>query len=1209
MVDSDDTDRSTANNSDFDGPGDRTRFIYDGFDRRTSAVDSVGNQTVFQYDPAGNVVRSLQFGPVGGVSPTSDGPDLLKIQVSVNGVVQIGNLVNANLLAAAEYLYDELGREIQTDDVLFVNTTSTQRAPDVDDGAIDLGKGNLTPGDNQHILGISGVAILGRVSSRHEYDRNSRQTFSVEDDSDGTRIFYDGAGRVIKLFDAAGNTIEYAYDDNSNLIETRETDVSQVGGVASEVFLTTSFFDSLNRLERQVDNIGQAVNYRYDSRSNLVAMADAQGPMQGEQIVRRAFANGALTVNDINSFGNVTVYTHDGFNRRILEEIVLTVSGYGDGLSIGASTEGIKNKVGSPDSFLPARDLTHGGGDGIIRIGTTYDNNSLVSSRIDDQGNVTLYLYDNLNRQVTETKGLTTLSPLSKVLILGSRQIVTPTAATINNPAFIATSKIDAQLADAAARLALVAALFPPLANQIDDSPPTTIVYGYDPDNNVLIKEDENDNEFFTKYDALNRAVAVRIYRSGQSDSYVVDPIIPLAPVSDPSNPSTGFPAVAGSNKQGFEYDGLSRLVFATDNNSPTQLTDDSEVRYSYDSLSRLIEESQRIGSAGSSLVVSTGWRANDLKIDLTYPNERVLNYTYDTLDRIDKIADSGAALPLVDYDYIGVGRVLVRTLPQNGTRQTYLNNAGTADVGYDGLRRVVQLRHLRSNNSLIVGFTHSYDRANNKLSEVKLHDAVNSEAYEYDSAYRLTMFDRPSLGAVAPLQKNFVLDGVGNWSQVDAETRDYSSFNEITSRNGVALFYDDNGNLTDDGSNSYQWDAFNRLRIVTRNSDGLVIAEYGYDATGRRASKSVQNSGVFNGYSAYYYDGSILIEVRNAAGTLAQQYVYGNYVDEALVQDTNLNGDGNATGAGDRRLFYHQNTQFSTYALTTVAATIVETYMYEAFGKQTVVVGAAITPGGSSTVGNLFLFTGRQLDSETGLIYFRTRYMDALQGRFISRDTIGTWTDNQSLGNAYTYVGNNPISGLDPDGTKGRLKKAVQGVVKAVTNVVKTVVKNTVTSVKSIAKITVFAAKSIVKAVAFVAKRIFATVKAINQAIPRLLKVMWANTIRGVNPFKIAKSKPFYGLYCGKVADGFIQTTLSNGTFSPPPINALDACCAQHDTCAQAWSVFVSYSEEEQNCNSCICACSRTVVCSSITSSAKEWRECRAAQRSIQIVFCRLGY
>jgi YD repeat-containing protein len=286
------------------------------------------------------------------------------------------------------YLHDELNRQYQSDYSLFVaNGVSPVRTPDIKDGP-------LTPDDN-------------KVTTRTEYDRNSRVTFTLEDDEDpdtleneGTsRIDYDGADRQIKTTDAEGNMVEFAYDDNNNLIETKETDVSQIMGIADEVFLTTYFYDSLNRLQRTVDNIGQAMYYRYDSRDNLVAIADAQGPVTGATIDRRAFSDGALTVNAINDFGNVTQYFYDGINRKVLEEQILTLSGEGDGIHIGANIFGVKTTTPTPDT-------NQGGGDGIIRTGYVYDDNSLLSALIDDQGNITLYLYDNLNRQVTETKGL-----------------------------------------------------------------------------------------------------------------------------------------------------------------------------------------------------------------------------------------------------------------------------------------------------------------------------------------------------------------------------------------------------------------------------------------------------------------------------------------------------------------------------------------------------------------------------------------------------------------------------------------------------------------------------------------------------------------------------------------------------------------------------------------------------------------------------------
>ena len=57
------------------------------------------------------------------------------------------------------FLYDELNRPFQTDRVLFVNSTPTVRQADVADGAIALGKENLTPADELARSGIAGVNI------------------------------------------------------------------------------------------------------------------------------------------------------------------------------------------------------------------------------------------------------------------------------------------------------------------------------------------------------------------------------------------------------------------------------------------------------------------------------------------------------------------------------------------------------------------------------------------------------------------------------------------------------------------------------------------------------------------------------------------------------------------------------------------------------------------------------------------------------------------------------------------------------------------------------------------------------------------------------------------------------------------------------------------------------------------------------------------
>ena len=86
-------------------------------------------------------------------------------------------------------------------------------------------------------------------------------------------------------------------------------------------------------------------------------------------------------------------------------------------------------------------------------------------------------------------------------------------------------------------------------------------------------------------------------------------------------------------------------------------------------------------------------------------------------------------------------------------------------------------------------------------------------------------------------------------------------------------------------------------------------------------------------------------------------------------------------------KYYYHQNHLYSVMAMTDASGAVVERYRYDAYGKQTVFSPDGTTVRATSSVGNSVGFTGRTVDSETGLMYFRARYMSTSLGRFIGRD------------------------------------------------------------------------------------------------------------------------------------------------------------------------------------------------------------------------------
>ena len=333
---------------------------------------------------------------------------------------------------------------------------------------------------------------------------------------------------------------------------------------------------------------------------------------------------------------------------------------------------------------------------------------------------------------------------------------------------------------------------------------------------------------------------------------------------------------------------------------------------------------------------------------------------------------------PAVQYAYDALSRRTSLMLP-NGTQTTYT---------YDPASQVTNILHkITATSAQINKADYVYNNVGNRTS---LTDRRGAQAFGYDNLDRLTSATHP-----LTLNQSFSYDAVGNRLNNASQ---HNAGNQLTEDAGFTYIYDANGNLTrktiktNGNHTDYTYDAENRLVKVEEFAAGATTpaatSTYRYDGLGRRIEK------VGNGLTRrYVYDGEDILLEYDETNTLLARYTHGPGIDEPI-----------AMTRGGSTFFYHQDGLGSVTDLTDATASTVKAYAYDAWGNQVETTG---------TLENPYTYTGREVDQETGLYYYRARYYDPIIGRFILEDPAG-FVDGPNI---YSYVRNNPLNNKDPLG------------------------------------------------------------------------------------------------------------------------------------------------------------------------------------------------
>jgi RHS repeat-associated protein len=369
--------------------------------------------------------------------------------------------------------------------------------------------------------------------------------------------------------------------------------------------------------------------------------------------------------------------------------------------------------------------------------------------------------------------------------------------------------------------------------------------------------------------------------------------------------------------------------------------------------------------------VVSYQYDANSNRTQLSLNAVTNATYQYDVVNRLTQLTYNASLNTTFVYD--ATNKLTSRTLP-NGVVSTYQ---------YDGLDRLTRLTHAKSPNTLL-DLQYQFNAVNNITQMI---DNAGTHNYSYDSLDRLT-------AATHPTQPNesYSFDAVGNrTASHQGSNYTYQPFNRLISANGTSFGYDANGNQISkvDGSGSwtYTWDYENRLKQASLFGGGTV--NYTYDALDRRVQRSVTA-----GTTKFVYDGADVLRDLDGNGSTVADYSNDLGIDNKLTET--IGGTG----------FYLATDQVgTTRALTDSTGTLGSSVAYDSYGNI-----------GGSSPSTRYTYTGRESDTDVGLIYYRTRWYDPQQGRFESEDSIGF-----SGGiNLYSYVQNNPINLVDPLGQDG---------------------------------------------------------------------------------------------------------------------------------------------------------------------------------------------
>jgi RHS repeat-associated protein len=489
----------------------------------------------------------------------------------------------------------------------------------------------------------------------------------------------------------------------------------------------------------------------------------------------------------------------------------------------------------------------------------------------------------------------------------------------------------------------------------------------------LVRKADANENFTCPQYDLMGRMIGITYSgpNAGPSSYFVYD--------------AASYNGTAMTNAKGHIAEAY---TCTTCSPTPTKITDEY---FSYDTRGQLNGVWESTPHSNGYYQTTAGYFPNFILSSLTVPGAvSNLAYALDSKGRPDSATANSGATSLVSSTSYN---------PADEPLTVSLGLGDTDSFLYDGAYRPGNFTYAVGSAGTTVAGILGYNSGNGTVGSLQITDGFNTAAsetcsYSYDDMLRPNGDNCGSAWA-----QTFSYDRYGNITKSGSLSFNpgYNSSTNRYSSSFAYATYDNNGNLTDDGTSgcgggagdcyTYKYDANNYVVSVTTSSGTTNVIR---DAFGRT------------------------VEI---AGTPTTEILYSPAGKTAIMSGANaqavfaqLPGGSEMEYRGGSYLFHHKDwLDSSRFISIRGSRSMYFDTAYAPFGENYV-------PSGTTDLD----FTGERQDVVAGLYDFQYREYNPNQGRWLSPDPAGNGavdpSDPQSW-NRYSYVQNSALSKTDPLG------------------------------------------------------------------------------------------------------------------------------------------------------------------------------------------------